>query len=556
LTKTSITDPLRIESVEVPGTGGRIGMTLCPGKKKLSAVSGAWDRDIDLDLAAIGKWGAKVLVSLIEPEEYGEVGVEDLPARASGRMLHLRLPIRDVSVPGLDWEAAWDRESPKIRSVLRRGGRVCVHCMGGLGRTGLAAALLLVEFGMEPDEAIRLVRKARPGAIETRGQEDYIRARRAAAERLGRFRGCLLAGAAGDALGAPVEFLSKAQILDGFGPRGITEYAPAYGRLGAITDDTQMTLFTAEGLLRGHVRLELKGLASTEDCVNHAYYRWLATQGMQIPGGHFELDGWLVGHKELFSRRAPGNTCLSGLASQEEGESGPVARNNSKGCGGVMRAAPVGLFASTFKERIEDARAWAFRTGCAAAAMSHGHPSGQYPAGLLAAIVYGLVESESLPAATASARVLLDGKPEAEETLRALDGAVELARSGRPADECIPRLGQGWVGEEALAIALFCALRADGLEAGIVMAVNIDGDSDSTGSIAGNLLGAMWGARSIPERWLAGLELRDVIAGMADDLSSAGEWLLAGDAVENAPTPLGRLEWEDLDHWWEKYPGW
>ena len=94
-----------------------------------------------------------------------------------------------------------------------------------------------------------------------------------------RFLGCLLGGAAGDALGAPVEFMKRATILERFGPRGITSYAPAYGRTGAITDDTQMTLFTAEGLLRAYVRGERRGIGHVPSVVAHAYLRWLKTQG-------------------------------------------------------------------------------------------------------------------------------------------------------------------------------------------------------------------------------------------------------------------------------------
>ena len=98
-----------------------------------------------------------------------------------------------------------------------------------------------------------------------------------------RIRGCLLGGAIGDALGAPVEFMSAAQIRRRFGPDGIGDYAEAYGRRGAITDDTQMTLFTAEGLLRAFVRDTLKGLASFPSVVSHAYLRWLRTQGVTAP---------------------------------------------------------------------------------------------------------------------------------------------------------------------------------------------------------------------------------------------------------------------------------
>ena len=94
------------------------------------------------------------------------------------------------------------------------------------------------------------------------------------------FAGCLLGGAVGDALGAPVEFLSLSEIRARFGPGGIHGFVPAYDRVGAITDDTQMTLFTAEGLIRGDNRAREKGIGGGPiHCVHHAYLRWYETQG-------------------------------------------------------------------------------------------------------------------------------------------------------------------------------------------------------------------------------------------------------------------------------------
>lgn len=95
-----------------------------------------------------------------------------------------------------------------------------------------------------------------------------------------RFVGCLIGGAVGDALGAPVEFLSTAEIVARFGPQGIEELAEAYGRVGAITDDTQMSMFTAEGMIPAVRRAMAKGIWDTEPAfVYHAYRPWLKTQG-------------------------------------------------------------------------------------------------------------------------------------------------------------------------------------------------------------------------------------------------------------------------------------
>jgi ADP-ribosylglycohydrolase len=170
-----------------------------------------------------------------------------------------------------------------------------------------------------------------------------------------RFLGCLLGGAVGDALGAPVEFMDRSTILRRFGSAGITRYAPAYGGIGTITDDTQMTLFTAEGLIRGWVRGCFKGITSYTGVTAHAYLRWLQTQG-ERPGCHMpgtDEPGWLFEQRPLHSRRAPGNTCLAALRAMNY--LGEPARNDSKGCGGVMRVAPVGLFAWRLDRPPEEA---------------------------------------------------------------------------------------------------------------------------------------------------------------------------------------------------------
>ncbi len=320
--------------------------------------------------------------------------------------------------------------------------------------------------------------------------------------------GCLLGGAVGDALGAPVEFLSLAQIREQFGPSGVQHYAPAYGRLGAITDDTQMTLFTAEGLIRGVRRYNQRGICNPVMVLWHAYLRWLGTQGEmrfdpQFPSRH---NGWLWEVRQLHQRRNPGDTCLSALRSGVFGTTDePI--NDSKGCGGIMRIAPVGLLAIA-----------PFRLGCQVAAITHGHPSGYLAAGFLAHMVSELWRGNDLAAAIASARDELVRWPHHEECLAAVEAAASLAESAEACAESVESLGEGWVAEEALAIALFCALKARDFAHGVLLAVNHSGDSDSTGAITGNLLGARWGRSAIPEAFLRDLELRGVIEQMGRDL--------------------------------------
>ena len=360
-------------------------------------------------------------------------------------------------------------------------------------------------------------------------------------DRRSRYRGCLLGGATGDALGAPVEHYSRAEILKRFGAKGIHDHVRAYGRVGAITDDTQMTLFTAEGLLRSWVRGCIKGITTEVGVTAHAYLRWLATQGFdRIEVLDDQPAGWLIGHEELHHQRGPGRTCTSALMAMTD--FGDPARNDSKACGGVMRAAPAGLFVASIDQQSGLERA--FNLGADLAALTHGHPTGSLAAGAFAALIYQLVTESTLAEALPEVKRILAGRPGHEETLAALIFAEALATNGRPPHECIARLGKGWVAEEALAIAVYCALVAEDFRDGVVLAVNHDGDSDSTGSIAGNLLGAELGINAVPDSWLEVLELRDVITEVADDLCEFPDWLLdpsGGDAF--------------TDRVWEKYPG-
>ncbi len=316
--------------------------------------------------------------------------------------------------------------------------------------------------------------------------------------------GCLLGGAVGDALGAVVEFASLDEIRSRYGPGGLSDF-PAGG--GRITDDTQMTLFTAEALIRARRRYEVRRIDHAEDELWWAYRRWLATQG-EGPSGPDGDDG-LVEEPVLRHRRAPGNTCLSALAGNEPGfVDQPV--NDSKGCGGVMRVAPVGLVALRPSG-----------LGIASAALTHGHPSGYLAAGAAAAIISRLRAGQRLRPAVEAAIDAVSAWEGHEETVAALQAACRLAdREPVPTPEAVETLGQGWVAEEALAIAVYCALTGGTFAAAVLAAVNHSGDSDSTGAITGNLLGAAGGRSAVPEGWVAAVSERAVVEQVAGDLSA------------------------------------
>ena len=336
-----------------------------------------------------------------------------------------------------------------------------------------------------------------------------------------RVRGCLLGGAVGDALGAPVEFDSIAVIRSKHGEAGLTGLAPGWhGKVGLVTDDTQMTLFTVEGLIRADVRAEDRGVGGGEvQVVRNAYLRWLDTQEYRVPPPADDLvrTGALREQTWLYSRRAPGNACMSGLRTDlgplaAPGMPGPV-NPGSKGCGTVMRSAPFGLVA-------RDPRA-AFTHAADCAQITHGHPTGYLAAGAFAALICFLTLGAPLAEAVRDTLGLLAERPAHEETTAALDAAVALARTAQPSPEAVETLGGGWVAEEALAIAVYSALvSGDDIERALLLAVNHSGDSDSTGSLCGNILGTVYGDAALPQHWLSELEGRDTIIELAGDLTT------------------------------------
>jgi ADP-ribosyl-[dinitrogen reductase] hydrolase len=174
--RTSLTHPLQIAVVTVGAEQGRVGITFCPGKYDLHAMTGVWDRDLAADLDAIRDWGAVAIVTLLEPKELTLLRVEHLGAEILRRnMVWFHIPIVDVSIPSEQFEAKWETAGEELRSILRSGSDVLVHCRGGLGRAGTIAARLLIELGIEPEAAIARVRAARPGAIETIDQERFVK---------------------------------------------------------------------------------------------------------------------------------------------------------------------------------------------------------------------------------------------------------------------------------------------------------------------------------------------------------------------------------------------
>ncbi len=341
--------------------------------------------------------------------------------------------------------------------------------------------------------------------------------------------GCLLGGAVGDALGRPVEFDDYSAIESKYGPDGIKNLETGNTGFFEITDDTQMTLFTAEGLLRALTTArDSRGEPDYFNALRCSYLSWLKTQCLWYIDPEYALhtDGWLVNIEGLHRQRAAGRTCLSALCEDTFRENN-IANNYSKGCGGVMRAAPAGLLAARIKpDDCVTAAKLAFNIGCTAAAVTHGHPSGYYSAGVLASIIATIISGGTIEDGIRISLGFLDGCSDADETREAVQAAVDLwlNTSVAPSHKTVESLGGGWFADEAIAISLYCALVAgNDFTRGVRLAVNHSGDSDSTGSITRNLLGAKLGERAIPRYWLKGLELVDVIRQVGRDLNTTFE---------------------------------
>ncbi|EAM6792392.1 ADP-ribosylglycohydrolase family protein [Salmonella enterica] len=320
------------------------------------------------------------------------------------------------------------------------------------------------------------------------------------------FRGCMLGAAVGDAIGLPVEFMGIDAIRAKFGPAGIQGYEPCYNGLGKFSDDTQMSLFTAEGLLWADAGESDLITAGAQALIN-----WLHTQGTRNSYLAPEHIG-LVARHELHQRRAPGNTCLTSLSAMRK--LGQLAVNDSKGCGAVMRMHPVGLYCWAKGFNLSGTMKIANTLG----ALTHAHESGYLSGGAMAVMVRALLNGFSLRDAAHQALCELADHQGGEETADAINEALRLAPTDMPTDQAIRILGEGWVGEEALAVALYCALKATSFKEGVLLAANHSGDSDSTASIAGALLGLIHGVNGIPAEWLDGLEQRDLVELMGANL--------------------------------------
>lgn len=337
-------------------------------------------------------------------------------------------------------------------------------------------------------------------------------------------KGCLYGGAAGDALGYVIEFMREKEIFSDYGNDGIQSYSLGKNGKALISDDTQMTLFTAAGLLAWKAH----GGNSARNYVRQAYTDWLITQMFDYGDRekieeHSEMISWLSEEERLYSPRYPGNTCLNSLVGLNKSKKRindyiEDVRNNSKGCGGIMRTAPIALLFENIREADTEAAQMS--------AITHCNSLGYMPSSVMAHIINRIVFS---PDGNSLKDIVIDaenavsemfGRDENIEYLREMiDRAIELSENDEDDLENIHKIGGGWVAEETLGIALYCCLRYENdFSKAITVSVNHGGDSDSTGAVTGNILGAWLGFEKIDDKWKKNLELSDILDEISEDI--------------------------------------
>ncbi|MGW1724986.1 ADP-ribosylglycohydrolase family protein [Streptomyces sp. NPDC002306] len=343
---------------------------------------------------------------------------------------------------------------------------------------------------------------ATTGAVWGRAEQQDFR---------GRVRGTLLGAALGDALGAPVDGLGIDAIREAHGAEGVVDLAPAYGRRGAVTHLTQLTLFTVDGLIRAQVRRDTGAWHPPTD-LHRAYLRWAATQRDWGPDERRKDDGWLAREEWLYARRDPAQSLLLGLGDETMGTLEAPKNPGEPGPEAAARSAPFGLLVGWEPQLV-------VQLAVECAAQTHGHPAACLAAGAYAVIVHGLARGESLDGSVQHALALLAVRPGHQPVSEALQYALGAVRQGIPTPERVTELAAGGTAEGLLAVAVYCALVGEDVRHGLRLAVNHGAPSGAAGALTGGLLGALHGETALPPAWLAELEGRPTILELADDFA-------------------------------------
>ena len=492
---TSTNSPLQIAEVPMRTGNGMIGITFAPGKKQPHSISGHHDRDLGIDLDRIAAWNAAIIVTLMEAHELEKVAIANIGAEVRRRHMEWHhWPIVDVNVPDADFEAGWPDRSAKLRTVLACGGRVLIHCRGGIGRSGMLAARLLVESGVPALEAIAEVRTARPHAVETPDQERWVAAGRptpllqppASPSNLrDRAVGAMIGLAVGDALGAAIEFQTKPHfaLLDDMRDGG-----PHHLKRGQWTDDTAMALALADSLLHDPA-LDANDLMTR-------FQDWYEGGIYSCTGTCFDI----------------GNTTRSALMRFKRDHS-PLAGSSSasaSGNGALMRLAPVAVCHWSRREEMLRVAELQTRT-------THGSPATLTASATFAAMLANAIAGQGL------ADIL------AGDAASRIDGGWRGLHRDRIQ-------GSGYV-VKSLQAAVWAVSRTTDFRSAVLLAANLGDDADTTAAIAGQLAGAVYGLSGIPGEWLEVLAWRERLEQTAQELFELGQQ--DTDSLDEQPATIG-----------------
>lgn len=486
MARTSETHPLEIAVLKIAPDTGRIGITFCPGKKDETSLTGPWDRDLDADLDVIRDWNAAAVVTLMEPHELRRLQVLGLGEGVRARHMDwLHLPIPDVSIPGPRFETAWRTAGYGLRRRLFSGFNILLHCRGGLGRAGMIAARLHTEINADARFAIRAVREVRPGAIETAGQEHYVRCvwpifpgSDDPGEPLeDRAIGALLGLAVGDAIGTTLEFEPRNDDA----PR-LTDMVgggPFKLKAGQWTDDTAMALALADSLLAAPF--------DPRDLMER-FLRWRRQGDYSCTGRCFDI----------------GNTVSASLQ-RYVANGDPMAGvedPHTAGNGSLMRLAPVAI---RYWSQPEERR----RIAALQSQTTHGAREAVDSCVFFADVLAESIQGE-------------DGRMTYRRRRNANPGQVGEIAAGRWRGRTRAQIrGSGYV-VHSLEAAFWCVGRTSSFKDAVLLAANLREDADTTAAITGQLAGARYGVSSIPPEWLAKLAWRDRIETTARSLFRLG----------------------------------
>ncbi|MEH6674310.1 MAG: ADP-ribosylglycohydrolase family protein [Sulfitobacter sp.] len=464
--RTSTSHPLQIAEVQPYADTGKIGITFCPGKVQPGAMSGSWNRDLGLDLDAIAAWNAASIVTLVEDHELKTLQVTDIGPEV--RIRHMRwhhLPIKDVSTPDFGFEQQWNAVGEGLRAQLRTGFNVLVHCKGGLGRAGTIAARLMIELGVPPKDAVKAVRSARPGAIETSAQLAYVMGLHAVAEDLpattadailDRATGALLGLAIGDAVGTTLEFKARDSYplltdMIGGGPFGL--------KAGEWTDDTAMALALADSLTANS--------NLNEADLMRRFVDWHEQGTYSCTGSCFDIG--ITTRQALTRWKQTGDPFA--------GSTGPQTAGN----GSLMRLSPVAVAHFSKRALLRDVAARQSRTTHAA------------PEAIDACVAY----AEALADAIEGAKI--------SEVLRArlepYAGAIGPIMAGSWRGKRRKDIRASGYVAHSLGASLWSVARSGDFKDAVLLATNLGEDADTTGAITGQLAGALYGYTAIPQSW-------------------------------------------------------